>query len=309
MIRGITLLLALTLVCGCERQSEPPLSSAPSESATHASTTEQLYTLDGDGSDKLSIFALPSGELKKSLLMPGYGSGYNMCADGSGNVFVPADDVIFEYAPGGKKPVAEMIDNLSPESCASDPKTGDLAVIDEEQNRECTISFYKPPKNHARVVYDVGGFPFCRYPSYDNSGNLFLAGENASESGSELAELRAGSKKFTSITLSESIADSDFMQWDGEDIALENDSGGSPDQRIIIDRIHVVGTKGTIVAKIRFKDWSQYYVPFWIGAGQLVAPEMGRDTIGIWDYPRGGRARTTFSTTSPTYALTVSSVH
>jgi hypothetical protein len=306
--RATALLFTVALFCGCDVRSATPLQDTSSDAAgrPHASATEVLYVLGGYATDKLWVYSLPSGQAEKNVLMPGYGGGYNMCSDATGDVFVPADDVIFEYAPGGKKPIAELIDNLKPESCASDPVTGDLAIVDEAQNKKCTLSFYRAPKNHSRVIYDKQGFAFCRYPSYDDSGNLFLAGSTGSES--KLVELPAGSNKFVEITLNKPIADSGFMQWDGKDIALENDSGGSPDQRIIVDRISVAGSKGTIISKISFKYWPRVYAPFWIGGGQIIAPESAGDTIGIWDYPRGGPPRTTFDITRPAYTLTVSTV-
>ncbi len=303
--------VAAAFVSGCGIRSSTPLPNTASAiaqaAAARGDSTPLLYILDGLESRKLSVYSLPSGKPKKIVRMPGYGDGYNICSDGSGHIFVPADDVVFEYKHGGKTPIAEVIDNFRPYSCASDPKTGELAVVNEDQKVKsksaCTISFYKPPRGKVDVRYDAQ-FNYCRYPTYDSAGNLFISGSTGSKS--DLVELPAGRDKFVTIALNEPIGDSDAIQWDGKDIAIENDGGGSSDRRIIVDRVQVSGTKGTIVAKIRFRSWPSVYVPFWIEGDELVAPEANYHTIGIWRYPQGGLPRQSFSVTASPYALTIS---
>jgi hypothetical protein len=302
--------LAVIMFGGCGAQSANSLPHAAPAIATHAksgaNSVPLLYILDGYRSRKLSVFALPSGKREKGVLMPGFGVGTSMCSDSQGHVFVPADDVVFEYAHAGGAPIAELIDNYSPNSCATDPKTGVLAVTDEPQHGRCTISFYKPPKGKAQVRYD-DHVSFCQYPTYDDHGNLFFEGGGGLSP--TLTELPLGSNKFISIILNGSIPDSNLIQWDGQDIAIEGTGGATPDQQIVIYRIQVDGSKGTIAAKIHFKGWSpQYFEPFWIEGGEIVAPEADFTSIDIWKYPRGGRALKTFPVARPPYTLTVSAV-
>jgi hypothetical protein len=222
--------------------------------------------------------------------MPEDGGG-SICSDAHGHVFIPADGVVFEYAHGGKIPIATLHGISYPNhGCAGDPKTGNLAVITDLSYAKCTIEIYKAAKGKP-VAHSDPRFQRCDYPTYDDRGNLFFDGSG--QKGSALTELPAGSSKFINISLSESIPNIFFMQSDGEDIAIQARELGSQDLPVVIFRTHVVGTKGTVVAKIRFQKWTRDEWQFWIQGDEIVA-QSGTNELGIWKYPQGGKLLESF---------------
>jgi hypothetical protein len=296
---AIGLAVALT---ACGAPSVPALSETSDSTIAPSATAGLLYVLDAYQSRDLSVFTLPHGNPEKEVVMPGYGEG-NLCSDDRGHVFIPADGAILEYAHGGKTPIAELVASSQPMSCASDPKTGNLAVIESPKGTsgECTIAIYKDAKGLGTTRYD-SSFPFCNYPTYDNAGDLFFDGWTGSES--ILTELPAGSDKFSRITLNRSIPDFYLLQWDGHDVAIQARQLGSADQPVVIYRARIAGLKGT-VKKVLFQGWTPQEVSFWIQGDRIFAP-LGRGHVGVWKYPQGGKALDTFTATKGVFSLTVS---
>jgi hypothetical protein len=299
---GAAIGFALALA-GCGAASVPLLSETSQSSAFERSgTTSLLYVLDGFESRDLSVFALPNGKAEKQVVMPGHGWG-NMCSDARGHVFVSVEGAIFEYAHGGKTPIAQLIASSLPSGCASDPKTGNLAVTESPDSGKCTIAIYKDAKGTGTTLYDKR-FPICEYPTYDDRGDLFFDGWTGSKS--ILTELAAGSDTFVPIPLNRSIPDFYLLQWDGHDVAIEARQYGSADQPVVIYRTRVAGSKGTVIAKLLFGGWTPQEGAFWIQGDRIVAP-LGNDRhIGVWKYPQGGKALDTFSAPNGVFALNVS---
>jgi hypothetical protein len=310
-MRGMRLYVAAAAIAicvalaGCGGQSvAPPSETVQASAVVGSGAPNLLYVLDGYRDRDLSVFALPHGTPKKAVVMPGYGEG-GMCSDSRGHVFVPADGAIFEYAHGGKTPIAELIASSQPMNCASDPKTGDLAVTEfpEGSPPECTIAVYKDAKGSATTLHD-SSFTICEYPTYDDHGDLFFDGWTGSQS--VLTELPAGSETYVRITLNRSIPDFYLLQWDGHDVAIQARQLGSADQPVVIYRTHVAGSKGTVVAKLLFDGWTPGEGPFWIQGDRIVAPFRETHTLGVWKYPQGGKALDTFPGPNGADGLTVS---
>jgi hypothetical protein len=292
-------------LAGCDGQTvAPPSDGPPASAVVRSGAPSLLYVLDSYRSRDLSVFALPHGNPRKAVVMPGYGEG-GMCSDSRGHVFVAADDAVFKYAHGGKTPIAELIASSQPMNCSSDPKTGNLAVTEfpKGSSGECTIAIYRDAKGSATTLYDPA-FTDCNYPTYDDRGDLFFDGLTNSKS--ILTELPAGSAKYVPITLNRSFPRIDLMQWDGHDLAIASRELGSVDQPVVIYRTHIDGSKGTVVAKILFKGWTPGEGTFWIQGDQMFAPLGDTHSLGVWKYPQGGQALDTFSSPNGTYALTVS---
>jgi hypothetical protein len=264
-----------------------------------------LYVLDDFDGRVLSVFTFPGGQVfGKKIKMPVNAAFSPICSDTSGHIFIPVYGLVLEYAHGGRVPIAKLKGFSSQHGCASDPKTGDLAAIESSGSGVCTIAIYKGAKGKPVLRHDssLGG---CLYPTYDNSGNLFVDGE--ASSGSVLTELPAGSTNFKNISLSHSIPNFWFMQWDGQDIAIMAPELGSQDLPAVVWRFRVVGSKGALVSRVRFKGWTKVTVTqFWIQGSYIVANDGSLTELGVWKYPQGGKALHKFAVPAGIYSFTVS---
>jgi len=281
--------LALTfsivaLMAGCGRQPNS-LGFTPLASASRATTSGSLlYVLNKLSGRKLYVYSFPAGTPQKNVLLPTVGWAY-VCSDSKGYVYAPTYGVVFKYAHGGQKPVAYLQSKgAQGQACAGDPKTGNLAVIGGATN--CTFAIFKDAKGKPICLNEPG--IIAQYPSYDDRGDLFFNG-GTKEDPSFLAEIPAGSTKVIKITLNHDISNYYDLQWDGEDVAIQAKLPGTLDQPVVIERVHVSGTKGTIVKTIRFKGWANQTEYFWISGNLIVAPLSFGGPLGIWNYPAGGK--------------------
>ncbi len=142
------------------------------------------------GSGVTFILSYPQGQLVGSI--DAVASG--LCSDAQGNVFFLYRNAAIEYAHGGTQPIrTARIPGAATQACAVDPLSGNLAV-----------TFYCPPCGYQNLaIFSSGSGQPVRYQApqdtsvtYDNEGNLFLAGYDA---GGEIAELPNGSSQFLQI--------------------------------------------------------------------------------------------------------------
>ncbi|MGB6739997.1 MAG: hypothetical protein WBE59_06045, partial [Candidatus Cybelea sp.] len=60
--------------------------------------------------------------------------GISICSDSQGNIFLPRDTTVTEYAHGGTSPVATLtLPGNASSGCSVDPITNDLAVVFQTQ--------------------------------------------------------------------------------------------------------------------------------------------------------------------------------
>lgn len=281
--------LTLAIACGQMQQSTiPPLLQASSLSGSSL-----LYVLGKFEGRKLSVYSFPEGEPHKHVLMP-TGGGEYICSDHGGNVYAPTYNVIFKYAHGGQRPIAYLQDKgaLGPE-CAGDPKTGNLLAGGPGGIQGCRVVLYIHAKGSPRCIkaidFDIS------HPSYDSDGDLFFYGEKNQNS---LGELPAGASKTVKISLNKTVTRIWYLQWDGQDIAIQGKLPGTIDQPVVIERVHISGTKGTVVKTIRFEGWTDRDQRFWISGNLIIAPLTDTE-LGIWNYPQGGKQVGTI--TMPTF--------
>src|SRR6202042_651602 len=81
------------------------------------------------------VYSYPAGPLVGTLT--GFNNPIGLCSDAKGNVWVTnaSGGNIVEYAHGGTSPIATLQDSgQTPEDCAVDPTTGNLAVADLYSN-------------------------------------------------------------------------------------------------------------------------------------------------------------------------------
>jgi hypothetical protein len=185
-------------------------------------------------------------------------------------------------------------------ACSVDPTTGNLAVANDAGtncNGSPNVAIY-PDEQGPPTTYSDSGLKCNIAATYDNAGNLFVGGVNASSF--ELAELPSGSSKFTNINLNEQIPCrfvngpcKNRLQWDGKYLAITERTadGKSP----IIYRVLVSGSSGTVVGKTTFLGrWTSKTsgAVSWINEnGVILGYHPG--SLGLWKYPGGGKhART-----------------
>ena len=276
----------VALMTGCGQQPQP-LGLTPVASASRAMASGSLlYVLDKLRGRKIYVYTFPGGVPQKPVLLPTPGWAY-ICSDSKGYVYAPAYGVIFKYAHGGQRPVAYLQDKGGlGQECAGDPKTGNLAVINSGGRKACTFVIYKDAKGTPTCLNEPG--IGAQYPSYDDRGDLFFNGGTKKNS-SFLAEIPAGSTKVLKITLNKNVSSYYDLQWDGQYVAIQTKLPGTLDQPVVIERIHVSGTDGTIVKTIRFKGWSNRTEYFWESGNLIVAPLTFSEPLGIWNYPQGGK--------------------
>jgi hypothetical protein len=288
---------ALLAACGALRQAQgdTPPGSAPgaipqgiTAGTSHrggswmlpaAKSSALLYVATGDN---VFVLSYPHGRLMGSLNV----SGYNLCSDEKGDIFVPTSGyVVLEYAHGGASPIATLHGGDIPLGCAIDPTTGNLAVT-QEGSGAGEVAIFPNAKEPAAWYRDPAIFTYglC---GYDDRGNLFVDG---SGSGNVIAELSKGSGSFTNFPLTNGLDVFGGIQWDGRHIAFSNPT---TDQ---VFGLRFGKTKFKIVGATQVNGWQANYlghwpyVQTWLQSGRFIAQSSGLAELGLWRYPAGGNA-------------------
>ena len=217
----------------------------------------------------------------------------NLCSDAKGDVFVSASTstesgVIYEFAHGGKQPIATMNNPGSTDGCSVDPTTGSVAVANyfsPLHQHHSNIAVFGPGQSSPKIYHqwDLRGFKYC---TYDSAGNLFA--EAGDRHGLVLVELPHGSDRFVRVTLNKPIEIPGPIQWDGTDLAI-----GYPKSDAVY-RVAVSGSTGTVVGSVLLKSpHGKILDQFWIDGHTLMVPFAASGThaqeIGFWKYPGGGK--------------------
>jgi hypothetical protein len=282
--------LAIVLAgCGVAAGSLEPAPERAQTGLTQAPREELLYasTIDGHG----FIFSYPRGGVLETFAIA-QGSGvWGMCADAKGDVFVTSErsatsSYVYEYAHGGTKPIATLRDQgYAVSDCASDPVTGDLAVTnyDDASSKGANVAIYRHARGAPQRYFDAKMSPaFC---GYDDRGNLFVDGSGEYQ----LAELARGNAKLENIALNEELAGPGGVQWDGKDLAIEND--GLTRRFAAIERVAVSNSKGTVVGVTHLHGLANRGRTFWIEGGGTTLP-AGRSSRS---FAGGASAATRFT--------------
>jgi hypothetical protein len=272
--------LALT---GC---AAPALQHSPLAPAMATRTTpdrerkrheDLIYVATGD-----NIYALSysSGKLRFDLGI----SGYGLCADAKGDVFVTRGyDGIREYNHEGKL-IGTIAETDIALSCAVDPTTGDLAVPYDASGENYVI-VYSPALTRINA-YGDGGVALWGLTTYDAAGNLFVDGLSG---GNILAELKKGSSAFVNYTPGKPFDKLDSLQSYGKLLAIPNPSTEAIYQVKIFDQIVEIRKASYL------KGWHSAYsdrtgVQTWLEDGTFIAQYGQGAQLGLWAYPQGGAA-------------------
>lgn len=283
--RAICTALAAALLAGCGGAQSG--SMAPLEPVTNAVRADKMpwsngaliYATGGCGgtcvlsySDGSYVGSLPTG-------------GASICSDQAGDVFIPANDTVTEYAHGSQSPThtLSLPGNLAA-GCAVDPTTNDLAVV--FSGTATNIAIFAN-ESGTPTLYQSGIESF--YCGYDGSGNLFVNG--LIQSGYGLSELVKGSSSFTTLAVNKSLGFPGRVQWDGKYVTWE----GLDPSNVSISRLAISGSSVSVVGTTKLKNVKHRATQSWLyGSNVLVAYNIvgpRANVIGIWKYPNGGKPK------------------
>ena len=153
--------LATALLQGCgSLQTVPQPTVAPQGArAKHApgswmsyeaTTSDLLYITNYSN---VLVFTYPQGKLVGTL--KGFYSAVGECVDGHGDVFITnfKPVTVYEYAHGGKKPIAEFpTKKAGTVGCAINPVNGDLAITGQTSY----VEIFKGAKGSLIIMRDKG---------------------------------------------------------------------------------------------------------------------------------------------------------
>lgn len=290
--RAVVMIAGLSLFAGCEGQNAvAPTAMSPQRVTAFghagkswmlpgASSGDLIYAVGGCGGT--CVLSYPNGKFVGQVAT----GGTAICSDTRGNVFISNDYAVTEYAHGGTTPIATLsLPGGLGAGCAVDPETNNLAVAFAGSGVDIAIF---PGEQGPPVLYasHIGSL----YCSYDEDGNLFVDGYDGNQVA--LAEMPSGSDEFTKLSLNSLSGTPGQMQWDGQHITLEDRSAKST----AIEQLSISGSAATVVGATRLKNIGHRATASWMADGQVIVPYVlrngtGANAIGIWNYPKGGKAQ------------------
>ncbi|HLY03542.1 MAG TPA: hypothetical protein VKR56_13740 [Candidatus Cybelea sp.] len=238
--------------------------SEPSQIAGGAATHDLLYVSHKDGS--VDVYSYPDGKFERRLSEGAYG----LCADESGDVFIPEGNEILEYAHGGTRPIAVLRNAPGGfiQSCAVDALTGNLAVSGDAGARR-GVAIYANAEG-TPSSYAVGDRNVASWScAYDNEGNLFVS------DATRLLELPRGAARFKTIAWNGlRPARLGPIQWDGKYLAASIGASGSGPAAI--SHYRVSNGRATLVDQTALKG-AESPVQFWIDGGGETPTQIIKD--------------------------------
>lgn len=231
---------------------------------------------------EVNVYSYPQDELQGRLT--GFSQAGGECSDRKGDVFITdgGTGTIVEYAHGGTSPLETLTSTATqPNGCAIDSRTGNLAVANWGGN----VAVYPKAKGNPKV-YTNAAFKAYAYCVYDDKGNLFVDGYDASYSLFEFAELRHGGHSLTSVDLGYS-GSAGGLQWDGRYVVVGQQLSPT------LYRYSIGGSKGTLEGTTPLTSASEIF-QFVIFGKRVVVPNLyfvGYEAFSdvlIFHYPGGG---------------------
>ncbi len=254
-----------------------------------AKSSSLLYA-SNKGNGTLNVYSNPAWKPLGVLL--GLTTPYTFCIDAAQDVYVTdfTSDRVTEYAHGTIAPLRTIVDHQGITiTCAIDPTTGNLAVA----------NWFGPSARPGNVIVFAGakGSPskFTAlnlieyfFVGYDNSGNLFVDGVNAS-SKVVLAELPKGKSAFKPIAMNATLGFPGGLEWDGEFLAVGDQLTNT------IYQFKVSGSKATMQGSTTLNGAVDVFQFFLTGgspnhpqATAVIGADFGADAITQWQYAAGG---------------------
>ncbi|MGP8101563.1 MAG: hypothetical protein ACLQHL_12535 [Candidatus Cybelea sp.] len=294
---------ALLAGCGASTPAGTPARTAVGQARPgtwmSANTSSANLVYIGEGS-KVLVFSFTGKQVGELTGLSGTGA---ICSDSQGNVWVGYDGSLLEYNHGGTVPIAQLYlqPYYIPRTCAVDPTTGDIAVVEysyqsqsHPENVAVYQNIYEPPQTYSDVDF------FYSYLGYDDHGNLFVNGTGGHRGQVPLFdELPQGGSSFERLSFDVSFRTIGGLQWDGQYLAL-GDAGNH-----VVYQVSVSNGYGTTQSSTHFHNWrDKGAVPFAIEDGIIVFA-FNRRQVGYYDFPAGGKAVRLIGLTS-TAGITIS---
>ena len=277
---GLVVGLAMLAACGTQsgglpqgisaQNNAPRGASGSSGALVYVNMNRETYVLTYPG---LSVVAK----------IPGFW-GEDVASDpNNGNVFLGSS----EFAHGATKPFARLSLASGEEvsGAAFDPTTDNIAFTVYNMQRQVWVSVYQTLYSTPTNYYDsqmegVGKL------GYDGQGNLFVIASGSS--GLFIAELPKGSSSFINFPFNQALAGASDIGWDGRYLVIR--TGG------ILNRVSVSSSVMTIVGKTTLQAaYHPWWHTFWIYGDYAIGSHLGPkrhngEWLGLWNYPKGGRA-------------------
>jgi len=292
---GYAIALALAGCTGWQPQAYAPATTAspgaqPSRArswmASDAKKLDLLYVSDYQTND-VYAYSYPQGKLRGVLagILKNFPLQAGICADRAGDVFVPDSlhSSVLEYAHGSKKLLATLLDsNEYPYSCATDPKSGALAVINLESiSGPGGVAIYKRARG-APVQYSFGFIYKYYFGAYDDRGDLFVdASYDVPSEPVALLEFPRGAGGLQTVNMDQAIVLPGGVGWDGEHVDIA-DSKSS-----IIYQFDVSDGNATEVGSTQLRQ-SHYLAQYVLSGTSVVGANFRGHDVAFWNYPAGG---------------------
>ena len=239
-----------------------------------------LYVTGGCGGT--CVLSYPRGKLVGQLNVGGGDNG-GICTDAHSNVYISSSPSVVEYAHGGTSPIATFnLPGTGAAGCSVDPTTGNLAV--DFAGSHDNIAIFRPGSDSPNVYESNVADGFSS--AYDKQGNLFVGGISGQASG--LTELPAGGSQFVIVSMP-NVGFPGQVQWVGNYLAYETVGENETD----LYRLAISGSTATVAGTThiigpRFAYYS------WIYGKKIIIPYTAHGlrahNVGVWRFPKGGRA-------------------
>lgn len=271
-----TLCLGAVLIAGCERSQMQSNSLVPNELNAAATASGKIAWIADDAESRdllyvsnhkdgsVYVYAYPQAKLEGRLLNLHAGG---LCSDSSGDVFIPRENEVLEYAHAGTRPIDVLRNPLGGATlfCAVDPVSGNLAVSGGDA-RNSGVAVYTGAKGNA-TVYRQGARD-ARYWSdaYDDKGNLFVEVSGGGPNNSaNLVELPNDGRRLKDVSWNGGQQPRlGFMQWDGRYLAVESTE---PDAAIL--RYSVSRGRAMLIGNIPLSAAGKQ-LQFWIHDSHVI---------------------------------------
>jgi hypothetical protein len=259
------------------------------------------------GHGTVYVFSYPDGRSLGTLIGID-GNADDVCSTPSGHVFVTEyPNVIQEYARGRKLPIATLDAPGDPEECSVDSTSGNLAVgIYTYNSQPTSVAVY----HHAHgtpKVYTDSSFSQMTACSYDDNGDLFVAGvrsqgKSTTEAELALAELPAGGSKLVDIKLKTIVIDTVNQHIGWYDGRLAIGEGARYATQYSIYQMAISGARAKLVGETQLDLGANYVnadTAFSIQDGRIAVTVEGagqytnESRVLLWSYPKGVYIRST----------------
>jgi FlaG/FlaF family flagellin (archaellin) len=265
--------------------------TSPSWIDPAAKSGDLLYVTNANGT--VTVYSYPQGKLVGTLT--GFEKPFGACSDKKGNVYITdySSTKITEYAHGATKPLRTLKDtNYRPQGCAINPVTGALAVANYDQsytNYPGNLSVYRKARGVPRP-YTVQDFYYYWFAAYDGTGNAYVNGQFSVYGENYELAILAKKRQLTEIILPVTLGFPGGIAWDGQYVALGDQSSDK------IYQFAIAKGQATLANTITL-DGVVYGGQFAIDGSTLVMPNQTNSGSNVlfYNYPAGG---------SPTLTIT-----